>query len=50
MVGPCLVQDLTTGDAGGALDNIAESFEQMNDAAEDSAVGEWLIELDKSNN
>ena len=49
-VGPCLVQDTTTGNPGGALDNIAKSIEQTNEALEDSPIGEWLAEIDASTN
>ena len=43
-----LVQDATTGNEGGALDNIVESIEQTNEALEDSPIGEFFAEIDNN--
>jgi len=50
MVGPCLVQDRTTGNAGGALDNIKESIENTNNALENGPVGEFFNNIDNGSN
>jgi hypothetical protein len=49
-VGPCLVQDRTTGNSGGAVENIKTSVEQTNDALEDGPLGEFFQRIDNANN
>ena len=44
--GPMLVQDRTTGNPGGALDNIKISIENINQALEDGSLGQFLAEID----
>lgn len=48
MIGPCLVQDQTTGVAGGAVENIKKSLDNTNDAIEESPVGNFFEAIDAS--
>lgn len=45
-VGPMIVQDATSGNSGGALDNIQASIDSLNDALEDSPVGDAFEAMD----
>lgn len=45
-VAPIVVQDLTSGNNGGALDSIQTSIDGLNDALEDSPVGDAFETMD----
>lgn len=45
-VGPMIVQDAVSGSSGGALDNIQTSIDSLNDALEDSPVGDAFEAMD----
>jgi hypothetical protein len=45
-VAPMIVQDITTGTAGGALRNVMESIDSVNEALEDSPIGDFFRAVD----
>lgn len=52
VIAPMVVQDgvnEASGNGDSALNNISESLNNLNDEAEDSALGEWLNNLDEVN-
>ena len=45
-LGPCLVQDRTTGNPGGAVENIKKSLDDTNNALEESPIGDFFESID----
>lgn len=45
-VGPMIVQDATSGNSGGAFDNVSDTVDGWNQILEDSPIGDFFAKID----